>query len=109
MQADVETLHNLVELEIYELEKFKSRRDFMNKAYSYQLFFNLKRPNTYKENKTPWQLAREKVPGLPMGVAMIPPVDLCALSNKTIDFLCQRGYDVYSTPFGRKNRQDIPC
>ena len=102
MQADVETVHNLVEIDFYELETFASRRDFMNKAYSYQLFFNFQRPNTYKENKTPWQLAREKVPNLSVEVGKIPPVDLCALSNKKIDFLVKGGYDVYSNPYNMR-------
>ena len=103
MQADVETVHNLVETEFYEIEKFDNRTDFMNKAYSYQLSFNLERPNKYKENKTPWQLAREKIPELSIEIAMIPPVDLCELSNKRLDFLAKRGYDVYSTPLvGRR-------
>ena len=53
--------------------------NFMDKAYSYQLFFNLVRTNSYKENKTPWQLAHEKRPDLPISIAMIPPVDICSL------------------------------
>ncbi len=60
MQADVETVHNLIEMEFYEIEWFTSRQNFMDKAYSYQLYFNLQRPNSYKENKTPWQLVKEK-------------------------------------------------
>lgn len=104
MQADVETVHNLVETEFYELETFTSRKDFMNKAYSYQLFFNLQRPNTYKENKTPWQLARDKVPDLPIEIAKIPPVDLCELANKKLDFLAKGGYDVYSNPQSQTGR-----
>ena len=99
MQADVETVHNLVEFEFYEIETFDNRTDFMNKAYSYQLFFNLQRPNTYKENKTPWQLAIEKNPNLSIDIAKIPPVDLCELLNKKLDFLAKGGYDVSSTPF----------
>lgn len=98
MQADVETVHNLIEAEFYEIEKFKNKRDFMNKAYSYQLFFNLVRTNSYKENKTPWQIAREKAPHISVEIAKIPPVDLCALLNKKLDFLFKRGYDVYSVP-----------
>jgi len=98
MQADVETVHNLVEAEFYEIEKFKSRGDFMDKAFSYQLFFNFQRPNTYKENKTPWQLAKQKVPGLHIDVLRIPPVDLCEMMNKKLDFLHKGGYDVYSVP-----------
>ncbi len=75
-QSDVETIHNLMELEFYEIESFKNRTDFMTKASSYQLFFNLKRPNSYKEHKTPWQLAQHKKPHLDKRLLMIPPVDL---------------------------------
>ena len=76
MQSDIETVHNLIEVDFYELEYFKDRPDFFNKAYSYQLFFNIDRPNTYKENKTPWQLALEKNKNLDKRFLMLPPVDL---------------------------------
>jgi transposase len=75
-QSDVETVHNLVEVQFYEIEQFKDRNDFLNKAYSYQLFFNLKRPNSYKEHQTPWQIAQKKNPHLPIDIAFIPPVFL---------------------------------
>ena len=97
-QSDVETVHNLIEVEFYEIEKFADREDFMGKAYTYQLFFNLERPNTYKENKNPWQLAQEKRPDLPKEALMLPPVDLDALLNKKLAYLTQGGYDVYSAP-----------
>jgi hypothetical protein len=38
--ADVETVHHLVELEYYEVERFKDRRDFFLKASTYQRWFN---------------------------------------------------------------------
>lgn len=103
-QADVETLHNLIEVEFFEVEKFKNKYDFLSKAYSYQLSFNLIRPNTYKENKTPWQIAKEKEPGLSIEVAKIKPVllgDLLAekMQAKRFAFLAKGGYDVYSVPF----------
>jgi transposase len=98
MQADVETVHNLIEMEFYEIEKFHSRQNFMDKAYSYQLYFNLERTNSYKEDKTPWQLAKEKIPDLDVSVAMIPPVDLCKLLKNNL-FLLTGGHDVYSVPF----------
>jgi hypothetical protein len=75
-QSDVETIHNLMEMEFYEIESFTDRDDFMRKAHSYQLFFNLKRPNSYKENKNPWELTKEKNPQLDKRLLMIPPVDL---------------------------------
>jgi transposase len=81
MQSDVETIHNLMEMEFFEIEQFENRQDFFNKATAYQLFFNLHRPNSYKENKTPWQLASEKKPDLDKGLLMVPPVDLDKLLN----------------------------
>ncbi|MBI4682661.1 MAG: helix-turn-helix domain containing protein [Nitrospirae bacterium] len=98
-QSDVETVHNLIEVDFYEIESFADRDDFMSKAYTYQLFFNLERPNTYKENKSPWQLAQEKRPDIPIEALMLPPVDLDALLNKKLASLTTGGYDVYSAPF----------
>ena len=98
-QADVETVHNLVEMEFYEIEPFKGRQDFLNRAYSYQLFFNLQRPNSYKENKTPWQIAREKNPELPVKIATIPPVFLNDLLDKKLEREVEGGHDVYSAPY----------
>ncbi|MDP2929893.1 MAG: hypothetical protein Q8O01_07540 [Candidatus Omnitrophota bacterium] len=98
-QSDVETVHNIIEVDFYEIERFKDRRDFMEKAYTYQLFFNLERPNTYKENKSPWQLAKEKRSDIPKAALMLPPVDLDELLDKKIDIQDLRGYDVSSSPF----------
>ena len=97
-QSDVETVHNLIETDFYEIENFTDRTDFMEKACTYQLFFNLERPNTYKENKSPWQLAQEKRPDIPKQALMLPPVDLDALLNKKLAKLDIGGYDVYSGP-----------
>lgn len=98
-QSDVETVHNLIETEFYEIENFTNRINFMEKANTYQLFFNLERPNTYKENKNPWQLAQEKRPDITKEALMLPPVDLDALLNKKLDCSVQGGYDVYSVPY----------
>jgi hypothetical protein len=98
-QSDVETVHNLIETEFYEIENFTDRSDFMEKVHTYQLFFNLERPNTYKENKSPWQLAQEKRPDIAKEALMLPPVDLDALLDKTLANPAMGGYDVYSAPF----------
>ena len=99
-QADVETVHDIIEREFFELESFTSRQDFFNKVYSYQLFFNLERPNSYKEGKTPWQLAKDKVPDLDQRVLMIPPVDLDAMLRQKSSLLKNHSgvYDVSSSP-----------
>lgn len=101
MQSDVETVHNLIEMDFYEIESdsFKNRLDFMKKAYSYQLFFNLHRPNTYKENKTPWELARQKKPDLDRRLLMLPPIDLDAMIRLGMPFCDQGGNDLLTVPF----------
>ena len=91
MQSDVETIHNLMELELYEIESFQNRQDFFNKASCYQLFFNLHRPNSYKERKTPWQLAQEKNSDLDQRLLMIPPVDLDKLLSWKISLSFKKG------------------
>jgi len=40
----------LVEDEFFDLETFASRGEFLAKAHTYQLYFNLARPNSHKEN-----------------------------------------------------------
>jgi len=98
-QSDVETVHNLIEIDFYEIEQFIDKADFMEKALTYQLFFNLIRPNTYKENKSPWQLAKEKRPDIPKEALMLPPIDLDTLLDKKLANLTIGGYYVYSVPY----------
>ena len=74
-QADVETVHGLMETEFY-LERFRDRRDFLQKAATYQHFFNYARRNSAKENKTPWDLVQEKRPGAKPSLLYLPPVFL---------------------------------
>lgn len=98
MQSDVETVHNLVEMEFFEIERFENREDFFAKATSYQLFFNLKRPNSYKEHKTPLQLALEKKPGLNQKLFLVPPIDLDKLLRMKHVLINQRGKDLLTVP-----------
>jgi len=98
MQADVETIHNLVEQEFFEIENFKDREDFFAKATSYQLFFNLVRPNSYKEHETPLQLALEKKPDLNQRLLLVPPVDLDKLLRMKHSLITQRGKDLLTVP-----------
>lgn len=98
MQADVETVHGLMETEFYEIETFADRADFIAKANTYQLFFNLERPNTYKEHKTPWQLAKEKKPDLDKRLLMTAAVDLDELLKTYTSFLALGGKNVLTKP-----------
>jgi hypothetical protein len=98
MQADVETIHNLVEAEFFEIEQFEGREDFFAKATTYQLFFNLKRPNSYKEHKTPLQLALEKKPDINQRLFLVPPVDLDKLLRMKHALINQGGKDLLTVP-----------
>ena len=60
--SDVETAHRLIEDEFYEIESFDSIGDFMGKSYTYQVFFNCFRKNSYKNNKTPTEVFLDQNP-----------------------------------------------
>ncbi len=75
-QSDVETVHRLEEDEFFDLEDFASRGDFLAKAHTYQLYFNLVRPNSHKENLSPWQIIEQLAPRSPLELCLLPPVFL---------------------------------
>src|SRR6202030_2329428 len=92
-QSDVETVHRLVEDEFFDLETFTSRGEFLAKAQTYQLYFNLARPNSHKENQTPWQIIERLAPRSPLELCLLPPVFLdCYLNDSG-------GYDVPGHPY----------
>ena len=93
-QADVETAHNLIEVEFYEIEKFKNMGHLMSKMATYILWFNFLRKNSYKENKTPLQLAVEKVPQLKNSITKYTPVILDYMKK----FTYNRDHDVGYLP-----------
>ena len=108
-QADVETVHSLMETVFYEIEPFADRRNFLDKATTYVLFFNLARKNSGKENKTPWELICEKFsdahhqdptrrptpdPRLPI----LPPAYLDELWFNRLNTTHPGGYNVRALP-----------
>ena len=97
-QADVETVHSLMEPEFYEVESFRDRADFLKKATSYNLFFNLARANSGKENKTPWELVLDKRPKASPLLPLLAPVFLDELLVNQLHNDPQRGYDVWALP-----------
>jgi len=58
--SDVETSHARIEEEFYDIEDFSSKRIFYCKAFSYQAYFNLIRPNSYKGMKSPLKIIEEE-------------------------------------------------
>lgn len=57
--ADVESFHRLVEDEFYTRERFGAKAEFLGKAFTYQLYFNLVRKNSYKDWKSPAEILKE--------------------------------------------------
>src|SRR5712692_6202761 len=88
-QSDVETVHRLEEDEFFDLEEFRSRGDFLAKVHTYQLYFNLVRPNSHKENQSPWQIIERLAPRSPLELCLLPPVLLDYYLNDS------GGYDVF--------------
>ena len=71
-QSNVETVHRIEEDEFFDLESFSSRGDFLAKVHTYQLYFNLARPNSHKENQTPWQIIERLTPRSPLELCLFP-------------------------------------
>ncbi|MDZ7363190.1 MAG: hypothetical protein ONB46_21100 [candidate division KSB1 bacterium] len=57
-QADVETVHGLIEDEFCCVERFNSRLDFLARAGAYNLWFNVARQNSSKGHQTPWEIVK---------------------------------------------------
>jgi transposase len=99
-QSDLETCHRLIEDEFFRIEPFRDRRDFLQKAASYQLFFNTLRPNSSKGGRCPLDILRERSPHLDPRIVLLHPVFL-------EDILHHRlrpppgGNHVWSYPFSR--------
>jgi hypothetical protein len=91
-QSDVETVHRLEEDEFFDLEDFSSRGDFLAKVHTYQLYFNLVRPNSHKETQSPWQIIERLAPRSPLELCLLPPVFLDYYLNDS------GGYDVARHP-----------
>jgi len=107
-QADVETVHSLMETEFFEIEQFRSRSDFIAKAKSYNLWFNLARQNSGKENQTPWQLVRQKHPDAHPFLPILTPVFLDELLVNQLQKSRSGGYDVWALPLDWSRSAFVP-
>ena len=92
----VESAHRLIEVELYEVETFCNRQDFLHKATAFPLWFNVARPNTYKSHKTPWQIIHERDPTISPRAVILPPVFVDELYKKSLGNQSKGGDHVYS-------------
>ena len=100
-QADVETVHRLIEDEFFEIETFTSTRRLIDKATAYTLWFNVARKNSYKNYKTPWDIIHQRDPTINPKVAVLPAIPLDQIFKKKLEKPNLRGYDVVQYPFSR--------
>lgn len=107
-QSDVETVHRIIEDEFYEVETFKNKQDFLNKATAYILWFNIARKNSYKENKTPWEIILEKNPKSNPNIPLLTPVFLDELYRKKLNNQTPGGDHVGLDPSLKKMRGRHP-
>jgi len=75
-QTDVETVHRIIEDEFYEIEAFSSLQAFLAKATQYVTWFNVARRNSYKGNKTPWEITHQRNPTISPQIAILPAMSL---------------------------------
>jgi transposase len=73
--SDVEAFHGMVEDDFYEVEDYRNGQEFLAKAYSYQLYFNYKRKNRWRDRMSPIDILRsEKHSPVKKRVLNLPPI-----------------------------------
>ena len=102
-QADVETIHERIEGEFFDLEHFASREEFFMKASAWQLWWNTTRKNGYKGGRSPEDILREEQPERNPNVWFLPALDIDALLSARTNPLIngastKRGYHVPALP-----------
>ena len=99
--SDVETVHRTIEDEFFDLENFRSPREFLRRVATYQAWYNLLRPNMNKDYLSPWQIITQLRPRCDPRLLALPPLMLDCLAPDYIarDEIKQRGYDVPWHPY----------
>jgi hypothetical protein len=65
-----------------------SLNNFLHKTLTYQLYFNIARKNSYKNNKTPLEIIQERNNSVTQNIFLLPPLLLdsinknCVIENK---------------------------
>lgn len=107
LQGDVETFHRIVEDELYEIESYDNRLEFLGKAYAYQLYFNYIRKNRYRDNKSPLEILKERFPSIDEDILNLPPIRLESLLDTWYKNKGQSGYHVPKPAHQVRNRSVI--
>ena len=54
-QSEVERANGIIEYELLEVERWKSKSELVAKTTAWEYYFNRVRPNSYHQNRTPYQ------------------------------------------------------
>lgn len=92
--ADVETVHNTIEFEFYDIEAFDSKENFFDKVTTYCLYYNLLRKNGNRKDRSPLDILRETSEGINPAVLTLPALDLDQLLGYKLNKITQGGHDV---------------
>ena len=74
--SDVETSHARIEEELYDVEEFNDLWETLCKALTYQVYFNLIRPNTYRNMKSPLKIIEEELGPIDPYLLVLQPIVL---------------------------------
>lgn len=96
--AEVESIHNTIEFEFFEVDRFRDRRDFFRKASGYQLWYNWERKNCNREDRSPREIMAEVAPKVDQGILLLPALDLDEMLATRVSFVTRKhqpgGHDV---------------
>ena len=87
-QGVVESAHGRIEYEFYDVERFGSLSEFLSKAYTYVLYWNLKRKKL-SNRKSPMMLIREKCRILDVSITDFQPFMLDSMRTFSYHYVFQ--------------------
>lgn len=82
--SDVESFHNTIELEFFDIERFRDRDNFFMKVTSYLWYYNISRKNCNRKDKSPLEILKETEKDINLQVLMLPALDLDELLNQKL-------------------------
>ena len=91
--AEVETIHNTIEFEFFDIEHFRDRTEFFRKATSYQWWYNCARKNCYRGDQSPREILTQIAPEIPTQVLLLPVIDLDSALDQEVSFSMRTDHD----------------
>lgn len=89
--ADVETVHNTIESELFEIEQFADRARFFAMTSSYLHYYNLLRKNMHKNRMSPLEILQQADRRINPAVLTMSALDLDRLLEYYVDAQSQGG------------------